>query len=126
MSTPTQPVAPTRYDARYLAYFDCFNRQDFFEAHEVLESLWLATHDERRNFYKGLIQAAAALLKIKMGKPDPARRLAARARTLLQSYAPRYEGLDVVAVLQLLTAIETDPQSVLSHGWPQLRCAEIR
>jgi len=29
------------YDPRYLGYFECFNRQCFFEAHEVLEALWL-------------------------------------------------------------------------------------
>ena len=29
------------YDRRYLGYFDCFNRQHYFEAHEVLEALWL-------------------------------------------------------------------------------------
>jgi len=25
-------------DPRYLSYFECFNRQHFFEAHEVLET----------------------------------------------------------------------------------------
>ena len=32
-------------DARYLAYFDCFNRGLFYEAHEVLEELWLLGTD---------------------------------------------------------------------------------
>ena len=27
-------------DAHYLAYFDFFNRQLFYEAHDVLENLW--------------------------------------------------------------------------------------
>ena len=30
-----------RLDAHYLGYFDCFNRQLFYEAHDVLEDLWL-------------------------------------------------------------------------------------
>ena len=29
-------------DAHYLGYFDCFNDQLFYEAHDVLEVLWLA------------------------------------------------------------------------------------
>ena len=29
------------FDAHYLGYFECFNQQLFFEAHEVLEVLWL-------------------------------------------------------------------------------------
>ena len=28
------------YDPRYVEYFERFNRQRFFEAHEVLEALW--------------------------------------------------------------------------------------
>ncbi|MCX7916056.1 MAG: DUF309 domain-containing protein [Verrucomicrobiae bacterium] len=123
MSQTPQGISCDRYDARYLAYFECFNRQEFFEAHEVLEGLWLATHDERRNFYKGLIQTAAALLKVKTGKPDPARRLAARAHALLQPYAPRYQGLDVAGVLQLLAEIQANPHSLTAGAWPQLRCA---
>lgn len=121
-STAPHPTSP-RYDHRYLAYFECFNRQDFFEAHEVLESLWLATQDNRRNFYKGLIQTAAALLKIKTGKHDPARRLAARATTLLQPYAPSYEGLNVQTVLQLLADIQLAPHQLTTSGWPQLTCS---
>ena len=29
-------------DAHYLGYFECFNRGLFYEAHDVLEELWLA------------------------------------------------------------------------------------
>jgi predicted metal-dependent hydrolase len=28
-------------DAHYLSFFACFNRQLFYEAHDVLEDLWL-------------------------------------------------------------------------------------
>ena len=67
--------------------------------------MWLETRDERRDFYKGLIQAAAALLKYRQGKPEPAGRLARRASALLQPYAPVCEGLDVRAVVRLLEAV---------------------
>ena len=92
-------------DPRYLAYFERFNRQEYFEAHEVLEGLWLETRDERRDFYKGLIQTAAVFLKLKQSKPEPAARLATRALALLTRYEPRYEGLDVSAVTRLLRAV---------------------
>jgi predicted metal-dependent hydrolase len=90
------------FDPRYRAYFTCFNRQEFFEAHEVLEELWLITRDRRRDFYKGLIQTAAAFLKWQQAKPGPAERLARRAAALLQPYAPMCEGLRVQAALDLL------------------------
>ena len=93
------------YDLRYLDYFNRFNRQQYFEAHEALEGLWLETHDDRRDFYKGLIQTAAVFLKLQQNKPNPASRLAQRALGLLQPYEPRCEGLDVVAVTRRLRAV---------------------
>ena len=38
----------------------CFNRQEFFDCHEVLEEVWLAEPPEEKPFYQGLIQVAAA------------------------------------------------------------------
>ena len=38
-------------DAHYVGYFDCFNRQLFYEAHDVLEDLWLPDrHGSNGNF----------------------------------------------------------------------------
>ena len=51
----------TQYDPRYLAGIVLFNRGDFFEAHEVWESLWMETFTPEKKFYQGLIQAAVAL-----------------------------------------------------------------
>src|ERR1041385_3444222 len=49
-------------DAHYLGYFECFNRQLYFEAHDVLEELWLTDRNGPNGaFYKGLIQLAGAL-----------------------------------------------------------------
>ena len=102
-------MASERYDPRYLEYFERFNRQEYFEAHEVLEDLWLATRDDRRDFYKGLIQTAAVFLKLKQGKPEPASRLAARACGLLVRYEPQFEGLDVRALTTLLRTATGSP-----------------
>jgi predicted metal-dependent hydrolase len=108
------------YDPRYLAYFDHFNRQEYFEAHEVLEGLWLETRDDRRDFYKGLIQTAAVFLKLQQQKPAPAARLAGRARALLAQYEPEFEGLDVRAVRRLLRH-ETRPEPP-PHLMPEMPC----
>jgi hypothetical protein len=52
-------------DAHYLGYFDCFNRQLFYEAHEVLEDLWLKDkYGPNGAFYKGLIQLAGAFVHL--------------------------------------------------------------
>lgn len=92
----------SRFDSRYVDYFRCFNEQQYFEAHEVLEGLWQEIDGALRDFYKGLIQTAAVFLKLQQDKPQPAARLADRAGSHLEKYRPSCEGLDVNFVLSLL------------------------
>jgi hypothetical protein len=56
-----------KWDAHYLGYFRCFNGGDYYEAHDVLEELWLAEGKEGQgyDFYKGLIQIAGAFVHMK-------------------------------------------------------------
>src|SRR6266481_2267120 len=54
-----EPFHGQELDARYLGYFACFNQGRFFEAHEVLEDLWLA--DRKGHFIKGLFNWLAHL-----------------------------------------------------------------
>jgi predicted metal-dependent hydrolase len=90
-------------DAHYLAFFECFNHQLYFEAHEVLEVLWLP---ERRGpegaFYKGLIQLAGGFVHVQKGRPGPAAALFRLARTNLERYPATHQRLSVTAVLKLL------------------------
>ena len=48
----------------YRAFFHCFNAGDFYEAHDVLEHLWLQCGDENRSFYQALIQFAGAFVHL--------------------------------------------------------------
>ena len=91
-------------DARYLGYFDCFNRQLFYEAHDVLEDLWLADrHGPAGNFYKGLIQLAGAFVHLQKNRLRPSAALFKLAQANLERYPARHENLNLAAVL-LLTA----------------------
>jgi predicted metal-dependent hydrolase len=93
-------------DAHYLGYFECFNRTWFYEAHDVLEELWLADrHGPHGNFYKGLIQFAGAFVHLqkhsaKYPRLRPAAALLRLARGYLRPYAPRHERLDVDRLLE--------------------------
>jgi len=100
-------------DPCYLAYFTCFNAQEYYEAHDVLEHLWLQGRDENYAYFKGLIQLAGAFVHLKKqrARPDhpkdgrrmhPAVRLFALAERNLASYAPLHLGLDVTSVLRLI------------------------
>ena len=91
-------------EAHYLGYFDCFNRQLFYEAHDVLEDLWLPDrHGANGNFYKGLIQLAGAFVHLQKKRLRPSAALFKLARTNLEKYPPSHEHLNLGAVQLLIT-----------------------
>jgi predicted metal-dependent hydrolase len=90
-------------DAHYLGYFDCFNDQLFYEAHDVLEELWLADrHGPNGDFFKGLIQLAGAFVHLQKERLRPSAALFKLAQANLQKYPPRHEQLEVGVVLKLI------------------------
>jgi predicted metal-dependent hydrolase len=90
------------WPANYLGYFECFNRGLFYEAHDVLEELWLAQRDgPNYGFYKGLIQFAGAFVHLQKGRLRPAAALFRLSQTYLGRYPARHEQLDVSRVLAL-------------------------
>jgi predicted metal-dependent hydrolase len=89
-------------DAHYLGYFDCFNRQLFYEAHDVLEDLWLKDrHGVDGNFYKGLIQLAGAFVHLQKHRLRPAAALFKLALANLDQYPAQHKQLDLKAVHDL-------------------------
>jgi predicted metal-dependent hydrolase len=97
----------------YRAYFRCWNEQLYYEAHDVLEQLWLNKDSADDNFFKGLIQAAGAFVHLQKNfehpthakhsrRLRPAVKLFELAEKNLGSFAPRHHALDVSALLDLL------------------------
>lgn len=82
------------YDPRYLAGIVLFNRGDFFEAHEVWESLWMETFGPEKKFYQGLIQAAVGLLHFCNGNLRGAAKLYRSSRDYMLRYGSPFLGLD--------------------------------
>lgn len=96
--------AGQRLDARYLGYFDCFNRQLFYEAHDVLEDLWLLDrHGPSGDFFKGLIQLAGAFVHLQKERLRPAEALFQLAERNLSKYPAHYESADLAALLRLIS-----------------------
>ena len=101
-------------DAHYLGYFECFNRGLFYEAHDVLEELWLLDRPgPNGNFYKGLIQFAGAFVHLQKDcarypRLRPAAALFQLAQGCLCPYAPGHERLDVNRVLALAAAWQAE------------------
>src|ERR1017187_6828437 len=90
-------------DAHYLGYFDCFNRRLFYEAHDVLEDLWLPDRQGTNgNFSKGLIQLSGAFVHLQKHRLRPSAALFKLAQANLEKYPRRHERLDLTAVLALI------------------------
>ncbi len=90
-------------DAHYLAYFECFNGGLFFEAHDVLEHLWLAGRGgPNHNFFKGMIQLAGAFVHLQRNRLRPADALFKLAGANLRQYPAIHEQLDVAAALEFI------------------------
>ena len=93
----------TGVDARYAGYFVLFNQQKFYEAHDVLENLWLA--DKKGpdgDFYKGLIQLAGAFVHLQKNRLKPSAALFKLAQTNLEKYPGLHYRLNLTAVLLLI------------------------
>src|ERR1700687_2747186 len=92
-------AADTVYDPRYLAGIVLFNRGDFFEAHEVWESLWMETFSEEKRFYQALIQAAVGLCHFCNGNVRGAVKLYRSSREYMGRFPSPHLGLDCAALL---------------------------
>lgn len=96
----------------YAGFFECFNAENYYEAHDVLEHLWLDCEDANHLFYKGLIQIAGAFVHLKKqnARPDhpkdsrrmhPAVRLFVLGEKNIAPFAPFHMGLNVNFVLAM-------------------------
>src|SRR5260370_11761214 len=96
----------------YRAFFHCWNENRYYEAHDVLEQLWLKTKSADADYFKGLIQAAGAFVHLQKRfeyplhakhskRLSPAVRLFRLAERNLSRFAPRHHGLDVAPLFHL-------------------------
>jgi len=116
-ANPDQPEV--KKHPYYLAFFRCWNERKYYEAHDVLEQLWLRTKSPDADFFKGLIQAAGAFVHLQKHfehplhakhsrRLSPAVRLFRLAEKNLASFAPWHHSLDVAALCQLLSRYADD------------------
>lgn len=73
---------------------ELFNREEYFEAHEVLEGCWMHAREPEKTVLKGLIQAAVALCHYQRGNGHGARVKSASALRYLGGSDSAF-GLDL-------------------------------
>ena len=103
--------APQNY---YSAFFQLWNAQKYYEAHDVLEQLWLGEKDaELARFYQALIQAAGAFVHLQKNfqhpshpkhrrRLPPATRLFELALLNLEGLPSEFQALDLAYFRRIL------------------------
>ena len=98
----------------YAAFFQLWNTQKYYEAHDVLEQLWLGEKDaELARFYQALIQAAGAFVHLQKNfehpshpkhgrRLRPATRLFDLALRNLEDLPDEFRALDLTRFRKLL------------------------
>ena len=85
---------------------ELFNRERFFECHEVLEEAWLKaaskSSGEHRAFLQGLIQVAVAFYHLRRENLVGASRLLTAGMGKLSGFSPDRDAVDVAALLAAL------------------------
>lgn len=122
---PAMPPARWRTCEPYLWGVDLYDHGYLWEAHEAWEGLWHVSKRERLQalFLQGLIQCAAAWLKIAMQQPRGLERLAALALEKLDEVARAggspYMGLDLVRFNAAVRAFAASRPTTLA-GYPRI------
>lgn len=89
-------------DRHYVGFFRCFNAQLYYEAHDVLEEVWLPIRGQpQARFYQGLIQTAGGFVHLQKQRLGPAARLFALALANFEPYPARHAGIDLEAVREV-------------------------
>ncbi len=77
---------------------DLFNREEFFECHEVLEELWTHTRQPERWFLQSLIHFAVGFYHHRRGNSIGAVRQLNKGIKKIQGYLPAWGGLETAAI----------------------------
>lgn len=116
MPTRRPPPPPSDFPEPLLRFIELFDRQEFWESHEVLEDAWRRT---RSGFYHGLILYASAFVHVQRSN---ARGVVAQLRKMekaLRPYEPSYLGVDIEGILtaavELRKMVEAAEEA--SKGW---------
>lgn len=84
---------------RFEAGIRHFNREEFFEAHEVWEDLWHEVRDADRSFLQALIQLAAGFYHHQCDNPRGMASQLRKAGDKLSRYPTVHRGIKVSSLL---------------------------
>ncbi len=103
-------------DERFYRGLEEFNREAFFEAHEVLEDLWHEYRDQDRVFIQGLIQIAAAFYHLQSRNLKGAVSQFTKGNQKLAHYLPSYKDVAVGELVEEVRRQLERLQQTNDHG----------
>ncbi|CAN5556401.1 hypothetical protein BH20VER1_BH20VER1_31270 [soil metagenome] len=122
----------------YRGFFLCWNEQRYYEAHDVLEHLWLETKTEDWSYFKGLIQAAGGFVHLQKHyeyptHPKHGRRLGPAVRLFeladhnLEPFGAWRHGFNIDALRALMarTAREIVDSDFTRNPWSPERAPRL-
>src|SRR5579863_4781172 len=103
----------------------CYRTQQFFEAHEHWESVWLALREPEKSFLQALIQISAAFHHLQQGNRLGAISLLTRSLRRLDRSPSPHCCLDI-AILRdqarnWLDALQSDERRDVPRAFPEFR-----
>jgi len=103
----------------------CYRRQEFWQAHEHWESVWLRLQEPEKAFLQSLIQIAAAFHHLQIANTRGSVSLLGKALRRLQPYPEYFGGIHLARLRQeagqWLYALETGTGEQPAHFpeiWP--------
>ena len=90
-----------------------FNRGEFFEQHETLETAWRKEARPIRDLYQGILQVGVACYQIERANLPGALKMLERGLQRLHPFAPECMGIDVA---RLITDAERLRDEVIRPG----------
>ncbi len=106
--------------------FEQFNRGEYWQQHETLETVWRAEPDESiRNFYKGVLQVGVGFHHITRRNYRGAVKVLTRGINYLRPYAPRCMGVDVQRLIDEATRVLEQAHALGPDRIDEIEIAEL-
>ena len=86
-------------DKLFYKGIECFNKQNFYDAHEYWEDLWSDYRLPDAKFIQGLIQLSVGYFHISNSNKNGARGLLNKCIPKLIEYRPEYRNIDIENIL---------------------------
>ncbi|MFQ6674133.1 MAG: DUF309 domain-containing protein [Fidelibacterota bacterium] len=114
-----EPELSEEQEVLFTRGLELFNRQRYWEAHESWEDLWKTLtngpEDDWEIVMRGLIQLAAGLHGLSLGKSTGGASNLLKARTKLEIHDGRFLGVDMDKIVATIESSVGRPQELLGY-----------